>query len=511
MTGRNTAPTVSDAELSQESVRLDHSDRAWMEGVFRCDWPEAEDEQAWLDHANELVELGSVSMRDFTHADFADRREAVVGARQAFFALFPTISKTTLMAARKYEVQTGDDVAVRPQVFIEAQRLMYARGLNGRDMINKQAGNITKSATQLARWMDGVDSLGIDSVAVLRKNEHLFTMSVGSIGERMQPMYAAARAAGIKDYRKAAIEFATSHSVLLHYKPDKIRTLTRILSITGIQIDSPGHLQDLAILPLYDTVVAYLEHGPVLRSTAGLLYHSYRNHKYREEVEVRAVIADYVDTDDRVIKAFLKGYPMDAEAARQVYARHLRARDRRQEHTLLWPGPALLGDPDKLSPVRAYMSVIESPELTPEQFRELSQYINEGEAADKEPRQQHIAHDDDEIAQKTRQVERGQRARTALVARHLGLVVDIAEGCLRTGDKAEIIAIGNVALTRFAQRDYVPQMLDEGDGLQQFRDQAAMAIMRSMISYAPRYQGRSLAEMEKMRPADDTDRQTNSA
>lgn len=173
------------------------------------------------------------------------------------------------------------------------------------------------------------------------------------------------------------------------------------------------------------------------------------------------------------------------------------------EESLFWTGPSMLGAPD-VSPYNAYASVIRDAPIDDGGFAILVSSLARGVQAEEELHALYsssISKDDSLGAvfdDKINEIEKGRRAKEALIARHLALVLEVAEGCLRRVDKAEIVGIGNLALATFVCQDYVPDSPDSVEERQRFQRLALKAIMSSLVGYRPRYQGKGIDVLEKM-------------
>lgn len=173
------------------------------------------------------------------------------------------------------------------------------------------------------------------------------------------------------------------------------------------------------------------------------------------------------------------------------------------EESLFWTGPLMLGAPD-VPPYNAYASVIRDVSIDDRGFAILASSLAKGVQAEEELRAlrpSSISRGDSLGAvfdDKIIEIEKGRRAKEALIARHLALVLEVAEGCLRRVDKAEIVGVGNLALTAFVCEDYAPDSPDSVEERQRFQRLALKAIMSSLVGYGPRYQGKSIDALEKM-------------
>lgn len=483
---------------------VDAADRLWMEKLG-CVWPEAGDEADWLEHVNGLVKVGDTNMRNMSAVEHDRVRGQVIAARASFVDLFPKIRLDIIERSRRYSTGNPVDTGAKPSNIIDLQREFQMRGIDGLEIINAQPTVFVMTKRNIVLILDNLEAHGIDSaLAANCGGGQFFTLAPESLSARLQPLYTAARTAGWQNYREKVNAFISEYADVLSYKPDKTRTLVRIIASTAIgsQLDkvTPAQVRGMYIEPLERTVVAYLRHGDVIRSIPGLRRQAYFVGGL-DKKELLSIIA--ANVDDPVVKTYLKGYPIDdIEAAKEVHARHIRSRERRKgDYPLLYQGPSLLADPS-LSIARAYAGVLENPDFNPEQEdsgekydiprltseqqaeinRRITEADNDAVTAEAELRDLSVGHDPDEINMLVARKERVREVRRALVVRHLGMVLDIANTCSRVADMADVIGTANVALARFAMEEYNPA----SSGLTTFEEQAREAVYAALAGYHPK-------------------------
>ncbi len=505
----------------QSLVMSAEQDRDWMQHLgYR--WPAEAVETEELETISQFIMIGDKSLRNMTGEQYLAERENVLTARYTFYRLFRNLRPDLFEAARRYSTsESSRHISLRPSVFIGAQRYYHELGVDGLALINRMPQVAILDKAKVERTVEALCSRGIDAVEAISNDSgggSFMTFAVESLFGRLQPMYAAARAAGWTDYHDRVNRIVEKYPSSTGYKPDKTRTLARILAYMdlkhGPEDIAVRDVRDLYIRPLECSVVAWLERGDVIRSMSGLKYHVSRNYNSRTRSELLGIIAAQVKSDadakaknpkhksDPVVKAYVKGYPFDPNAAQEVHARHIRSRNRRrldENYGPGWQGPSMLVnlDPDSeellpnLSSTEAYLRIVESPELdvedTAELFKAIQQY----------PYPIRGYHSGDTLSEDQ---ESARRARTALAARHLAMVPEIIGSCVKSGDTEEMIAIGNAALSQFAA-EYVP---DEGATAEDYRERLAVAIMRTSIldRKGPRYSGLTFKELEHKYPLD---------
>lgn len=495
---------VRPEQIEQKPVEIGSHDRAWMESVFGCEWPTAEEEVEWLHTINQLVVTGDQSLRrGCRSSEHEAYRTPIIDARWQFFARLPGLSAQTLQSTRD---RYSPDTIVSPSIFTEAQRYLYSLGINGLDLVKAAPPHLGLSAARWKAWIEGVEAAGLPARTILQAAPRSAGLSVYSVLERVAPMHAAARASGMPDYRQAVRGLIESFPSAINVRPDKTRTLARIVTQASLEIDDWQVVKGLYILPLEASVVAYLERRDVLRSMTGLRYQARIIHEQRSKAELVAAIAAEVGSDDPVIKAYLKGYPIDDPAAvQQVWQRHVRARERRREYPLLWQGPVLLGDPSSMSAFTAYKYAVQSPDLTDAQFNQIVAHIAGGHEAEERLRQLDQDRSRESISQQTEQYELGVRARRALLARYLKTVVEISEGVVRSrSSRSEVLATGNVALVDYVLHDYQParEVMVEHER-RRFERGLVRSVMWNLTGYYPKYHGKTLKELEAYWAAED--------
>jgi hypothetical protein len=199
------------SETGAEQSRLVPDDRLWMEGVFGCEWPSDENEALWLEEVNVLVDRGSTNLQHASAAQKIEYRSEVIAARHQFFELLPAIPAAT------FERDIGTSYAVLkaglwpvPSTFIESQRLLSSEGVDGLKIITRNPRTLQVTAGHLTRWAGELREIGLDGMSMLKEWPVGWSVSAQTIRSHLYPMYAAARAAGIREYKEAAHEFVTT-------------------------------------------------------------------------------------------------------------------------------------------------------------------------------------------------------------------------------------------------------------------------------------------------------------
>ncbi|MEK7153309.1 MAG: hypothetical protein AAB834_05145, partial [Patescibacteria group bacterium] len=384
-----------------------------------CPWPDTADEEAWLAGLNGLIATGSQRIRP--ERPEAEKAE-IVAAREAFFCALPALRSDV---TARLKAGSAPNLP-KSSTAIGTLRALYARNVDGVSAVNTLPALLTHGVDTIIRHLDGLDKLGFDSTQLVNANVGCLTLSTEAVQERLQAMYAAVRAWGWPDYKAYVNRMVTELPTILSSKSDRTRLLARIATRLLPQYNQnqirPADIRTLYIATPEMVVAAYLQRGLVIRSIAGLIYYTRRNEHLDREA-LKGLIAQH--PDDPVVKAYLRGYPIDdPEAVRYAYSRHVRARDRRKEREIDidWEGPECLGDPE-LPVLDAYRQVIASPELTAVERERLDSDILQGDQAGQQLADIEDAPVSDEQRRLKTVAETSQHARRVLVARHLGIVV----------------------------------------------------------------------------------------
>ena len=445
---------------------LTADDRQLLENIG-CAWPEPDDEAAWLERMNCLAEIGNTDLRSLGNES---SRDDVLAARDEFYGKFTRLD----WSQRKFKPNEQYPI---PTHFIGLQRVLAANGIDQVRYFQTSAVNGCMPGTALQEKLDALAAYGFDVSRMLSSGDRLawLNLSYGSIIERIQPFYAAARlvSGGSANYRQNALDFVAKLPSALNHRPGKVRTLTRIGSAiaantcsldTGLTV-----VRSLMIQNLEKVVAAYLTNASTARSLRTIISHAGQNYPDYDKDELRAMIAQY--PGDPVAKEYLRTYPLNDLDVDAVYARHVRARDRWQrqrEITRDWQGPLLLGDP-ALSASRALLSVIDYPKLSGEDLAYLASQLDGG--ADE------------------------AKVRRALAARMLPLVVEIVESASNVDNLPEALGDACLALSEVAC-NYQPGEPQWAAG---FELTAVREIMNALAGNSgARYQGMTAAQVEAL-------------
>lgn len=445
-------------------------DRQLLENIG-CVWPAPEEEAAWLDYMNRLAEVGSIDLRS---ADDESHKDDVLAVRDEFYGKFTRLDWRQDWSQQKFGPNTQYPM---PTHFVGLQRVLAANDIDQIEYLKIGAANSHVTGAALYEKLDALATYGFDVSRMLSSSGSLgwLNLSYGSIIERIQPYYAAARLqhGDSADYRQVALDFVAEWPSALGYRPGRVRTLTRIgsaIAANTCNLDTGlTAVRSLMIQNLEKVVAAYLTNTSTARSLRTVASQARRDYADYDADELRAMIAQR--PSDPVVKEYLKTYPLNDLDIDAVYARHVRARNRWQrqrEITRDWKGPLLLGDPE-LSASRALLSVVDYPKLSGEDLAHL-----EGQLDGRE--------DEAEV-------------RRALAARMLPLAVEIVESASNMHNLPEALGDACLALSDVAC-NYKPGKPQWAAG---FELSAAREIMYALPSKSgARYRGMTAAQVEAL-------------
>lgn len=501
--------SVSNAEsdVGDQEAPLTAEDRAWMT-LFGCEWPNKEHERMWLDELNQVIEVGSVILSSNYRIDQQLARNEVDAARKYFFDLLPACSA---------DVITGLDATKAEHMiptarFIGLQREFHARGINGLEIFAAHPSSLNYSRNRVAEWVRQLDADGVNGAKLVQDNPNTLRISAGLIIKKREAWreFISSTGSGNSNeiVNKLTDQFVASFSISLNKITTIAQVIREIMPAYVISPDDINSIRGLCITPIEDTIAAALLHRHAIRSPAGLRYQAaYIQDRIRDGSRSKGEILGFIanaDPDDPIVSKYLEAFPIDnLEAVKAGYSAGLEERlcSSADDVPLLSTGPLMLGDPG-LTAFNAYKVAVDVPELDDEQFATVSAYISDGLAAEATLRRFDIKYDDDDIDTMLEKVEVGKKARMALVTRYLGMVMRIAEGSRVGVDRSEVVGVGNTVLSGLIMRDYNPE--DEScANRKKFERLVLSTILDALIGFGPRYQGKSLHQLQKQWSAED--------
>lgn len=235
--------------------------------------------------------------------------------------------------------------------------------------------------------------------------------------------------------------------------------------------------------------------------------------------QLRGVVGDEASLPIRPclvigVQRFVQSKNLDVFAARLaaktlLFQRILDEDRVEREYPLLWDGP-LLVEASEYWLLDTYEKAV-AGSLNDWRFAALSSSIQKGRMAESELREidsqvvEDVEQLDGMVKQRVARAEQSQLAKRALIVSYLGMVAEVARGCQRRGEWAEVVAIGNLALTRFVCEEYEPASREVrwAEERRRFERQALAVIMRNLVGYAPRYKGRTIDGLEALWATED--------
>jgi hypothetical protein len=481
---------------------IDSSDKVWMER-FGCIWPDAKDEQAWLMRMNQLVEIGSFHLLPHVSDEkLLHEQKRAVDARRQFFDELPAIKDDLFEGA--WMSKHAAEVLVPLDRFVGVQRVLASRGIDGYNLILQNPRLLGLGASYVRQFIDEAESLGLDPDRLFRLSPRAVTYSGDALRKKVLAIRNLVKLTGAVNYTETAKELIYYGAATIGYSARRIEFVSTVIQNTlQAQTVAENNLSIIASVLISHPealAVAVLRHRQSVTSLAGLSYQAnYLNReigsKRQSLRDLQAIIA-MADPDDPIVQAYFRHYPADIDALRNEAWLHQENERSSQPYTpsLLWTGPQLLSSP-KLSCFEAYQKTIpDGLTIDDEEFALLRGYVRQGKVANDQLRHIDVRHSQEEADQYIHEMELSRVARQALVARHMGLVIEIIEGSRRMGDRDEMLSIANAALSGYVMEEY--QAVSGPEDREIFEREVVSVVMRALVGYAPAYQGRNLHDWE---------------
>lgn len=496
----------SELDPLNAEVPIGLSDRGWME-TFGCQWPDADSEQGWLTNINLAVETGNSKLTLHSN-DTTGQYEMsrIIGARRRFFTMLPdSIGPISAWNAMN---NSSPETLVVPSHFIDTQRALFSMGLNGCEVITSRPSMIRSSSVRIRSWAAGLDAAGLDSTRLAHINPQLIFKSADSIIQRTDEVCAFIRSTGADNPAEITHELIHGINSVLTASSKKMAVLSAVLRTTlpdyKITPEDIRPLGSLYIIPIEATVVSAIRHREGLSSLRGLHGQAeFIRRQCREGLRSKKELLGIIATaglDDPIAKVYLHAYSVeDVETLKADYAADLEMQQyvNERSHPLMWAGPELLGHPS-MTAFRAFKEAIgDVKELGDQDFMELSETIANGHTAEVELRYADVRDDQELLDSYVLDIELAMQARVALIVQCLSLVGEIVDSCKRLADPGDMVGIGNLALNRHVMESSLPK------NSVQIKRSIIAAIMRALTGYYPRYDGRSLHDLEVAWEAED--------
>ena len=163
--------------------------------------------------------------------------------------------------------------------------------------------------TVVAR-LNNLTTHGIDAAVAVNKSPSILRYAPKSVDKKINILYSAARAWGVENYKAAANDLIEYWPTILGYKPDRIRTLIRIISHSLSAQIEPGeftkNIKTIVINKPEATLAGYINDPDKIHEMADIWR---LGNAYRQLGEKALLDIITAHPDDPAVKFYRRGYP----------------------------------------------------------------------------------------------------------------------------------------------------------------------------------------------------------
>ncbi|MFA5003707.1 MAG: hypothetical protein WC498_00285 [Candidatus Saccharimonadales bacterium] len=159
--------------------------------------------------------------------------------------------------------------------------------------------------------LNNLTAHGINVAVAVNKSPSILRYAPKSVDQKINILYSAARAWGVENYKIAANDLIEAWPIILGYKPDRIRTVIRIISHSLPADIEPGeftkHIKTIVINKPEATLAGYLNEPDKIRDMADLWRLGNKYKKLGGKALAGIITAH---PDDPAVKIYRRGYPL---------------------------------------------------------------------------------------------------------------------------------------------------------------------------------------------------------
>ena len=197
-----------------------------------------------------------------------------------------------------------------PESFLARLNNLNTLGIDAVRAVKANPSILGMAPESLMAKLDNLTTHGIDAAVAVNKSPSILRYAPKSVDKKINILYSAARAWGVENYKAAANYLIEYWPTILGYKPDRIRTLVRIISHSLPAHIEPGeftrNIKTIVINKPEATLAGYINEPDKIREMADIwrLGNAYKQLGGKALLDIIAA-----HPDDPAVKVYRRGYP----------------------------------------------------------------------------------------------------------------------------------------------------------------------------------------------------------